>query len=69
MTLMICGRCEQDRGMYMPLIILIGETRLKTMVCPFCNEERRIGAYHVRVFQWEGKPETVLNIPHVMTAG
>lgn len=65
---LICGRCNQDRGVAMPLTLLIGTpTRLRTMFCPFCDEERRTGSFHVRVFQWEGQPETVLNIPHVMS--
>lgn len=69
MTEMVCGRCYQDRGMVVPLTVLIGVTRLKTLFCSFCDEERRIGTFHVRIFQWGDKPETVLNIPLVMAKG
>lgn len=62
----ICGRCNQDRGMAVELTTLIGQDRKKTMLCSFCDEERRVGDFHVRVHAWPDQPETVLNIPHVM---
>lgn len=50
----------------MPLTILMGQERKRTMFCAFCDEERRTGDFHVRVHGWPDQPETVLNIPHVM---
>lgn len=52
----------------MPLTLLMGQDRKRTLYCPFCDEERRLGDFHVRVHVWPDQPETVLNIPHVMMA-
>lgn len=65
MTLTICGICNYDRGMLMPITTLIGADRKRITLCPFCDEERSLGGMKVRVHAWPDKPETVVNIPHI----